>query len=225
MAGKGKDGIRKGRNLTRLEEQLWKTAMRDVRPSPAPADSGQDGIQADVFLEAMAAPMQVDAPLSAAGRLPPVVVPGRVVFGLGTAGIAAQAKSSSVKGAGVDRDTGRKLARGQMTIDAKLDLHGMRFDQAKYALQRFIDTAYHAQKRCVLVITGQGSARGNRQGAPATKSNDQPWYEPAPGVLKRHLPEWLAEPALAAKIIAVEPAQQRHGGAGACYVLLRRVRP
>jgi DNA-nicking Smr family endonuclease len=38
------------------------------------------------------------------------------------------------------------------------------------------------------------------------------------------VPRWLEEPALRPMILAREPAQPRHGGAGALYVLLRRQR-
>ncbi len=46
----------------------------------------------------------------------------------------------------------------------------------------------------------------------------------APGVLKRNLPRWLAEPGLADKVLAIRPALPQHGGEGAFYVLLRRSR-
>jgi DNA-nicking Smr family endonuclease len=36
---------------------------------------------------------------------------------------------------------------------------------------------------------------------------------------------WLTSPPLAARVMAFASALPRDGGAGACYVLLRRVRP
>jgi DNA-nicking Smr family endonuclease len=41
-------------------------------------------------------------------------------------------------------------------------------------------------------------------------------------VLRRRLPEWLAEPALAALSAGYAPAHARHGGEGAWYVFLKR---
>ncbi len=209
MAGRDKTGgPRKGRGLTRLEEQLWKTAMRDVQPHvDQPAEP-------DPFVEALAAPMQAVAPSKNVAATSKTDLLPKVSFGL------KPVQAPSI-GKGLDRNTAQKLSRGQMTIDAKLDLHDLRYDQAKYALERFIDMAYHAQKRCVLVITGQGQAHKDK----GASLKDRPWYEPTSGVLKRHLPVWLAQPSMAAKIIAVEPAQQRHGGEGAVYILLRRIRP
>jgi DNA-nicking Smr family endonuclease len=44
------------------------------------------------------------------------------------------------------------------------------------------------------------------------------------GVLRQALPRWLAEAPNAGRILALEQAQARHGGAGAFYVLLRKAR-
>ena len=45
------------------------------------------------------------------------------------------------------------------------------------------------------------------------------------GILRHSLPHWLAAPPLSGRILQVAPAHQRHGGAGAFYVYLRRQRP
>jgi DNA-nicking Smr family endonuclease len=38
------------------------------------------------------------------------------------------------------------------------------------------------------------------------------------------VPRWLAEAGARARVLAAAPAQPRHGGEGALYVLLRRKR-
>jgi DNA-nicking Smr family endonuclease len=38
------------------------------------------------------------------------------------------------------------------------------------------------------------------------------------------VPRWLNEPSLRAQVLAFAAAQPQHGGAGALYVLLKRVR-
>jgi DNA-nicking Smr family endonuclease len=43
-------------------------------------------------------------------------------------------------------------------------------------------------------------------------------------VLKRKLPEWLAEPPLGEKVLAFASAPSRQGGSGATRVLLRQPR-
>jgi DNA-nicking Smr family endonuclease len=43
-------------------------------------------------------------------------------------------------------------------------------------------------------------------------------------VLRRQVPHWLNMQPLRGRIVAIAEAQQRHGGAGALYVLLKRKR-
>lgn len=108
-------------------------------------------------------------------------------------------------GTGLDRRNAQRLKRGQMAIEARLDLHGMTQAEAHGALARFIARSYDDGRRAVLVITGKGTRDGE-------------------GVLRRAVPRWLDEPALRPLILARDEAQPRHGGAGALYVLLRRKR-
>src|SRR5215469_7126305 len=108
--------------------------------------------------------------------------------------------------AGIDRATAERLKRGLHKVQATLDLHGMTQAEAHRALGVFVAASHDAGRRCVLVITGRGlGPRG-------------------PGILKSSLPRWLEEPALRRLILAITPAQPRHGGAGASYLLLRRSR-
>lgn len=111
---------------------------------------------------------------------------------------------------GLDRRTQQKLQRGQMPIDATIDLHGMTQAEAHSALNGFIDRQYRLGRRCVLVITGKGSVSvdGSRE----------------PGVLRKNTPRWLSEPANRDKILGHASARQNHGGSGAMYVLLRKPR-
>ncbi len=117
---------------------------------------------------------------------------------------------------GLDRRSTQRLAKGQLPIEATLDLHGHRQATAHRALEAFILAAHRAGRRCVLVVTGKG----------AEKSETAAWQmgEEEPGVLKRNLPRWLAMPPLADKVLAIRPALPQHGGEGAFYVLLRRER-
>jgi DNA-nicking Smr family endonuclease len=117
---------------------------------------------------------------------------------------------------GLDRRTTERLTKGQLPVEARLDLHGHRQATAHRALDAFIGASHRAGRRCVLVVTGKGQ---ERQGTPPAIMGDE-----APGVLKRNLPRWLAEPGLADKVLAIRPALPQHGGEGAFYVLLRRSR-
>ncbi|KIC38438.1 DNA mismatch repair protein MutS [Ruegeria sp. ANG-R] len=106
-----------------------------------------------------------------------------------------------------------RMKRGKLKPEGKLDLHGMRMNAAHPALVRFILTAQAQGKRLVLVITGKG------------KDRDEPGPIPTPrGVLRNQVPHWLSIPPLAQAVLQVTPAHISHGGDGAYYVYLRRIR-
>jgi len=96
----------------------------------------------------------------------------------------------------------RRLSRERDPIEARLDLHGLTQIQAESRLKAFVQQAYASDYRAILVITGKGLAEN--------------------GILKRHAPEWLADPALSPMIAGVSQAHARHGGSGALYIALKR---
>ena len=103
--------------------------------------------------------------------------------------------------AGLDGRTQRRLFRGDVPIDRRIDLHGHTAAHAEIKLQRFIEEASYTGCRCVLVITGKGL-----------------------GVLRGHVPGWLKRPPLSGLVLALAEARPADGGSGAFYVLLRRRR-
>lgn len=102
----------------------------------------------------------------------------------------------------LDRKREKALRDGAVEIDARLDLHGKTQVEAFESLMRFVRRHAGNGARMLLIITGKGS-RGD-------------------GVLRRHLPQWLAQLPEASRILAIRPAAIVHGGDGAFYVLLRR---
>lgn len=106
----------------------------------------------------------------------------------------------------------KKLGRGRIGIDGRIDLHGMRQAEAHAALSRFIRSRAARGDRTVLVITGKG-----RSGA----AEDEFGFLLDRGVLRTMLPYWLGEPALAPLVAGWDNAAQSHGGQGAFYVRLR----
>lgn len=116
---------------------------------------------------------------------------------------------------GLDRRTSERLKRGQLPIEARLDLHGMTQDQARRTLDAFITQAHDRGLRAVLIITGKGLK-------PRARDAD-PW-DPEPGILKTQTPRWLNEAPNRARVLAFTAAQPRDGGSGALYVLIRRHR-
>ena len=107
----------------------------------------------------------------------------------------------------LDRKTRQKIARGHNSIDARLDLHGHTQVEAHDVLLRFLRRTQAKGGRVVLVITGKGG-RG----------------ESDRGVLKRAVPLWLALPEFRTMVIGFDAAAASHGGEGALYVRLRKLR-
>jgi DNA-nicking Smr family endonuclease len=110
----------------------------------------------------------------------------------------------------------QRVASGRTPIDARLDLHGFTQKQAHAALLRFLRGAQAEGARMVLVVTGKGTPR---------KPPREDYAESVePGVLRRQVPIWLALPEFRPFVVSVEDAHLAHGGQGALYVRLRRVR-
>ncbi|MDE2182568.1 MAG: Smr/MutS family protein [Alphaproteobacteria bacterium] len=116
---------------------------------------------------------------------------------------------------GVDAGTARKLARGELDADAKLDLHGLSEAAAHRALANFVQNAHRRGARLLLIVTGKGARDPD---APF----DLEFAGRSRGVLKTMVPRWLDEPPLAGSIVLKRPAHRRHGGDGALYVYLRK---
>ena len=117
---------------------------------------------------------------------------------------------------GLDRQTTRKLDKGRLMVEARLDLHGMRQRDAHAALRKFVKWAQSQDYRHVLVITGKGGSSEERKS----------FYEDeARGVLRQAVPHWLSHGDLAPLIVSFSEAPQRLGGGGALYVRLRKFRP
>ena len=104
----------------------------------------------------------------------------------------------------LDATDRRKLSRGRLPIEARIDLHGMNQGEAHTLLLSFLHRAHSRGLRHVLVVTGKGTSRGSE------------------GVLRRAVPGWLATPPFSAIVSAHADAARQHGGEGAIYVRLRR---
>jgi DNA-nicking Smr family endonuclease len=95
----------------------------------------------------------------------------------------------------------RKLKRGGWVIQAELDLHGLRSDEARIALAEFLLACARQDCRCVRIIHGKGLRSKNR--------------EP---VLKQKLRHWLIQRD---DVLAFCQARPHDGGSGAAIVLLK----
>ena len=94
----------------------------------------------------------------------------------------------------------RKLRRGAWTVQAQLDLHGLRREEAREQLGAFLREADRHGLHCVRVIHGKG--------------NGSPGREP---VLKSRVKSWLVQKR---EVLAFAQARACDGGHGALLVLL-----
>ncbi len=107
----------------------------------------------------------------------------------------------------MDGKNAERLRKGKLPIDGSLDLHGFTVNQAWAALKRFILFSFNRRRRCVIVVTGKG------------------WMsKDGIGVLRTHLPKWLNSPELSPYILGFSYAQNKDGGDGAFYVMIKKNR-
>ncbi len=102
---------------------------------------------------------------------------------------------------GLGPDVVRKLREGRWSIQRQLDLHGLRTDEAREALGRFIRESHQNGVRCVRVVHGKGLGSPGRT-----------------PVLKSRVQRWLVQKN---EVMAFVQARPADGGAGALVVLLR----
>lgn len=107
----------------------------------------------------------------------------------------------------LDRPTHRKIAKGRLDIEARIDLHGLTQREAHELLYGFLANAHGRGLRHVLIITGKGRSTGGE------------------GILKQAVPHWFSTPIFRLLVGAYEDAAHHHGGHGALYVRLRRLAP
>lgn len=103
--------------------------------------------------------------------------------------------------AGVQHGVYKSLRLGRYEIDARLDLHRLSVEQARQQVYQFISDCMANDIRCALITHGKGEGRKT------------------PAVIKSHVAHWLPQ---IDKVLAFYSSQPRHGGTGACYVLLKK---
>lgn len=197
------------RGLRAEEEALWRRVAETARPLPGRAlppalrTSPRDPAQENV-------PPPSAAPAATASDPGFRIAPFRV--GALRDSTAAPAPTTARPLApSMDARAYRRLTRGKLAPEARIDLHGMTLAQAQPALAGFLRGAQARGLRLVLVITGKG--RGGAAEGPLP-------YRP--GALRHEVPLWLQRPPLAPLVLQVARAHARHGGDGALYVYLRR---
>ncbi len=188
--------------LTWDEAQLWRRLAATVTPLHPPVQ-----VPAPTLPKALPVAPPKPAP-RVRGRIPPPL----------PAPPPPPARPAPLNAQGLDGSWDKKLAKGPIAPDRTVDLHGLTLDAAHARLDFAIAEALVSGARVILLIAGKPRphvetdapdylGRGHRRGA-----------------IRAKLLDWLAASRHASHIAAVRPAQPRHGGAGAVYVVLRRGR-
>lgn len=181
---------RRGKPLSAADIALWREVARSVKPLP-----GRAPPPSDEPATVPAVPLREAAPEATVNALARPVL----------------AKPAPPPLAPLERRLRSQLRRGQQSVEAVIDLHGMRQDEAHLALRAFLRREQARGTKLALVVTGKGLA------GLAVHAEER-------GVLRRSVPHWLRLPDLRPLVVGFEEAQARHGGAGALYVRLRRTR-
>lgn len=98
----------------------------------------------------------------------------------------------------------RRLHRGEFSIQAHIDLHGLNVEEAEAAFEDFLRDSIDRGRKGILVIHGRGLS------------------SPAEPVLKTKVVQWLTTGPWRKWIIAYSSARSCDGGTGATYVMLRQ---
>jgi DNA-nicking Smr family endonuclease len=196
------------RRLTEDERAVWDRVARTARRLQPSPDPGPDLRKAPV-----PDPQSPRRPLPA----PAVVQPSRSPAPGRSPAVRvdlAAPLDQALAAAPVRMDAGlhRRMVRGKLSPDARIDLHGMTRAQAQAALTGFVLSAHARGVRLVLVITGKGRETTDTTGPIPARH----------GALRHDLPHWVNTGPLRPVVLELRPAHRSHGGGGAFYLYLRR---
>ena len=177
--------------LSREDVRLWVEVAKTVTPKP------------DASLPTQDEDFESQPPAPPAPALAKITAPHIRT--------ATPEKPKPLPLAPLERRMRQRLSRGQIDVPMKLDLHGLRQAEAHSVLRDFLLRAFQNDVRIVLVVTGKGKSA----------NLDEMGFSDHPGVLRRMVPHWLAEPDLRPIVLGFEEAARGHGGSGALYVRLR----
>ncbi len=183
----------KDRKLSPEERILWSKVAKSTRPLPQHMAEMK---ALDVFM----AEQQAD---EEARRVPPAASP-KAPPAHQALPMPQKPQPVASKHHPLERPVKRKIAKGRLALEARIDLHGLYQDEAHDLLLDFLVRAHMRGLRHVLVITGKGSSMGSE------------------GALKRAAPLWFSKPDFRYLISSYETAAQHHGGDGALYIRLAR---
>jgi DNA-nicking Smr family endonuclease len=175
-----------------IEKTLFRKAMEGVKPIP------RDKI--------IRKPVQIELPETTRNREDADALEklsNLVRYGTG---FTVSDTPEYIEGTGynVPPSIARRLHQGDFSIQAHVDLHGLRVHDAKETFEEFLDWAVTTGRRGVLIVHGRGLS------------------SPSEPILKNKVKEWLTRGPWRKWVVAYCSARKCDGGAGATYVLLRQ---
>ena len=177
--------------LSDEDRQLFRDAVAGVRPLP---DHGR------ALLPPRPQHGRLFRPATPAGRAS-AYVHDRFSDHIPDQAQALESDEHAWAGPGIARQVIRRLRSGHWPVEAELDLHGLRSEEARGQLARFLHQARASGLRCICIIHGKGHGSLNGE-----------------AVLKLRVRHWLTQ---ATEVLAWTPAPPRAGGGGAVLALLR----
>lgn len=174
-----------------LEKELFQKEMDGVRPIP-----GKDRIGKTSKI-GLSNRFKEQEEIEALKKLEDLIKEGK--------GFDVASTPEYIEGTGyhIHPEIARRLHRGDFSIQAHLDLHGLTAEDAKEVFGQFMKWAVTYGKTGVLVTHGRGLS------------------SPGEPVLKKKVEEWLTRGIWRKWVVAYSSARRCDGGAGATYVLLR----
>ena len=175
----------------KTEQQLFAEAMADVTPLP---ETGRF-----IYPPLNKSPMAIDDDTDATtlAALEALVEHGKGFI------VAQTPEYIEGKADRVHPSVLERLHRGDFSIQAHIDLHGLTVESAYEAFDKFLKMSISTGKHAVLIVHGRGLS------------------SPVKPVLKTKVYQWLTSGPWRKWIIAFSSARHCDGGAGATYVLLR----
>ena len=112
----------------------------------------------------------------------------------------------------------KKLRRGKVNIDTKVDFHGSSLVEAENIFYQTIIDSYNSNKRCILFVTGKGLGLNKKDNHENHEKKPKLFY----GKIRSSFVDWLNKDEFSRYILTYERAKIEDGGDGAFYVYLRK---
>lgn len=197
---------RKHRHVTQEEWRLWKAVTQEITPLEPSRQFGDEQEEAPAAKQAPSPPkprIKLKVPTPALQERP--------------AKTSVRIKTANPQLDDFEIRRARRLGSGRLPIEARLDLHGLRQDEAHTELLRFLRAAQDNGLKHVKVITGKGSPNPDAGLGPFSLFDDN-----RRGVLRESVPRWLSQGDCRPLVVSFTEASRTHGGSGALYIQIRK---